>query len=178
MAHKESANLMGKAKGAARKAASYLTGQPGILATLKQEHAEVAGLMDKISATKGKPNISTERLSLFEQLRRELLAHAHGEEKQFYPRLLQFTETESLVKESFADHKQLEELIDELTRLEETDPAWMDTFGALRDNVLSHVEEEETVLFPKVEGVLDADDLRVVEQAYLRQKKTEIAAFS
>lgn len=178
MAHKEDTNLTGKVMGAAKKAASYVTGEPGILAALKKEHGEVSALMKKILGTEGKIDVREDRSTLFAQLQRELLLHSHGEQKELYPKLLQHTETESLAKQSFAEHRDVEDLLDQLARMDVTEPAWMDTFHVLHDNVISHVEQEENELFPKVANLMDDDQLRDIERGYFEQKETELRAFS
>ncbi|MCG5052730.1 MAG: hemerythrin domain-containing protein [Myxococcales bacterium] len=178
MASDDKANVSGKVMGAAKKAASWLSGETGILATLKQEHGEVSALMGKVVATEGKDNASRERQQVFQQVRRELLAHARGEEREFYPRLLQFPETEPLARQSMNEHQDIEALLEQLARMDDTDAGWMNTFRALRDNVQHHVKEEENDLFPRVADVLDKDRLREMNDGYEQVHRAELSALS
>lgn len=86
---KGASKLAGGAKGAAK----AMTGYPGIFHHLAGEHAEVATAMERVSHSSKE---SDAREEVFAVIRKSLLAHAKGEEKEFYPRLRQFPELECL----------------------------------------------------------------------------------
>lgn len=119
---------------------------------LKMDHQEAASLMDQIEAAdSGGQKSKTE---LFNQLKSALTLHTRMEEQIFYPALENHQETRELVKEAFSEHKEVKNLLSEISGLSPTSNDFMNKIAELRDNVDHHVEEEETEMFPKVKQVL------------------------
>ncbi len=68
----------------------------------------------------------------------------------FYPAVREALSDEDLVDEGLEEHHAAELLMWELERLPADAPRYDAKVTVLKENVLHHVEEEETELFPKV----------------------------
>jgi hemerythrin superfamily protein len=159
-----------KTAGAVKSAAKALAGYPGIFRHLAGEHAEVAALMKRVAATS---EDSDARQELFPEMRKNLLAHAHGEEQTFYPALRKFPEIEPLVMECLREHKHIEEYLEQLHAGDKTSPAWLDRFEQMMTAVESHVEREENELFPKARDLLDRQAAKDLEDRYEKVEEQE-----
>jgi hemerythrin superfamily protein len=158
-----------KAAGAAKGAAKALAGYPGIFHHLAGEHAEVATLMKRVANT----SEASEREELFGEIRKNLLAHAHGEEQEFYPELRKFPEIEPLVTECLREHKKIEEYLDQLNGADKSSDAWQSRFDEMMTAVETHVEREEDELFPKAKDLLDGQVARDMEERYEKVEEQE-----
>jgi len=94
-----------KVAGAAKGAAKALAGYSSIFHHLANEHAQVSTMMKRIANSSGG---SSAREEVFAELCAALLAHAHGEEKEFYPVLRRFAELEQLVSKCMEERKEVE----------------------------------------------------------------------
>jgi hemerythrin superfamily protein len=134
---------------------------------LKQDHREAIGLFDRLEGTGGSKD------ELFNQLKDALKLHTKLEEKIFYPALENFDETRDLVKESYREHRKVDQLLAEIN------PAagdFADELGELRRNVEHHVEEEEGEMFPKAERLLGGARLQEMGRQMEQMKKGQSAA--
>jgi hemerythrin superfamily protein len=161
-----------KAKAAAKLkgAKAAAEGERGIFRKLQEEHVEVATLMKQIASDS---DLGIRR-KLFVKVKRELLAHARAEEKEFYSMLEHRAETRSLTAQSIDDHCEIEDLLEELDLLPYDDETWDDVFGELMERVEKHVDEEENQLFPAAQKIISADDAKQIEQRFTRQKSSEL----
>ncbi|MFW6094224.1 MAG: hemerythrin domain-containing protein [Pseudomonadota bacterium] len=152
-----------KTAGAVKGAAKALAGYPGIFHHLAGEHAEVSALMQRVAASSPDSNVRDE---LFPEIRRNLLAHAHGEEEEFYPRLREHTEIEPLVRQCLQEHEQVEHFLEQLDAEEKSTDTWQGRFREMMQAVESHVEREENELFPKAKELMSGQDAREMEERY------------
>lgn len=164
---KKTAKVAGKMMGTAKKAGQVMRGRTGIFQKLAEEHGEVDALMKRCAAS----NDPAVREELFMEIKKQLLAHAKGEEREFYSVLRKHTETRELVEHSLEEHQEVEQTIEQLSQMDFGSEEWAEMFEELMDDVKEHVEEEEQDLFPKAEHVLDGDRAKEVEERYLSEKK-------
>lgn len=164
---KKTAKAAGKVMGTAKKAGQMLHGRAGIFQKLSEEHGEVDALMKRCAASQD-PAVREE---LFVEIKKQLLSHAKGEEREFYSVLKKHTETRELAEHAIDEHHEVEQTLEQLGRMDFGSDEWAETFEELMDDVKEHVEEEEKDLFPKAEHVLDADRAKEIEKRYLTEKK-------
>jgi len=119
---------------------------------LKQDHKKV----EKIFTDMEKKDA---RAKLFPDLDRELTVHAEIEEKIFYPATKEAEPTRDLVLESIEEHKQIKMVLADLEKTEKTTDVWAAALKVLQEDVMHHVGEEESELFPKVKKVLSKQQL-------------------
>jgi hemerythrin superfamily protein len=113
---------------------------------LKTDHASVRTLFGSFERT-GKTDLE-KRNDLLAQIRREIQIHLKAEEEIFYPALKALNgEGRQLVSQALNDHKDINDLLTQISRLKLTAKNFDDRFEALIESVDHHVEEEEGEIF-------------------------------
>lgn len=120
---------------------------------LEKQHKEVETLFKKIEKAEG-----DEKRALFEELADSLAVHATIEEKQFYPSAMS-ARTEDVLHEAVEEHLSAKRIIADLLECEPSDPQFDAKISVLKEQILHHVEEERSELFPKVRKLLSRDEL-------------------
>ncbi len=162
----------GKAAGKVKKASKAIQGYGAIFQRLAEEHGEVSTLMKRVQASDDKET----RIELFHEIKKELLSHAHAEEREFYEPLEKHPKTRSIAVHSKKEHEEIEELLGKLEGMIDnpTGAAWDTTFDKLQETVTHHVKEEENELFPKAHDVLSDQEAKEVEERYAKAKQREL----
>jgi hemerythrin superfamily protein len=127
---------------------------------LKKQHREVEALFKELEKAKS----AGPRRKTFEKIADALAIHATIEEKHFYPAAKK-KQTEDMLLESVEEHLQVKRVIADLLELDANDPTFMAKATVLKEDIQHHVEEEEDELFPKVQKLLDDDELEAVAAA-------------
>jgi hemerythrin superfamily protein len=152
-----------------------LSGDTGIFATLQQEHGKVSALMSELARTRADDDDRDgARRNLYAQIRSELVSHTAAEETTFYARLKAHPETSSLIDESIDEHQKVEDLLEELDRLQTDSLIFDSRFKDLMAAVEHHVEEEETELFPAARNVLTSEEVADLDEAFKAQKQAQL----
>ena len=126
-----------------------------VIALLKKDHEKIAALLDKLEDTTERAEKT--RDELFRQLKDELDAHSHIEERFFYPVLKQADETRDITLEGVEEHRIIKRLLGELEASAKDSEQWTAKMAVLKESVEHHVEEEEGDMFKKAAKVLDAE---------------------
>src|ERR1043165_5220186 len=132
---------------------------------LKADHRKVAELFDQLESATGK-----QKLSVFEQIKKELELHTHIEETGFYPALEEPKETHDLTLEAYEEHDVVKKLLKELSRARSANDEWEAQAKVLRENVEHHVEEEEGELFKKASKALGTDEIETLGEEMEAEK--------
>ena len=103
------------------------------------------------------------RSELFEKLKNALEAHAIAEERHFYVPLIKDDLTQEHARHSVAEHKELDDYVDELDKMDMSSPGWLPLAKKLHDRLVHHLDEEEKQVFPLAGKVLS--DLQKTELA-------------
>src|ERR1051326_8516815 len=85
---------------------------------LKKDHKMVSGMIMTLQAM---PRIAAApRKALFEQIRNNVIVHAQAEEEVLYPamRTLMATDGPSMVDESYREHQQIKDLLNDLATMD------------------------------------------------------------
>jgi hemerythrin superfamily protein len=113
---------------------------------LKKDHDSVRTLFSRFERT-SKTDLER-RNDLLDQIRREIQIHSRAEEEIFYPALKALNgEGRQLVSQALDDHKDISDLLTQISRLKLTAKNFDDRFEALFEIVDQHVEEEEGEIF-------------------------------
>src|SRR5262249_21724898 len=113
---------------------------------LKKDHASIKSLFGRFDRA-SKTDLD-KRSDLFEQIRRELQIHSRAEEEIFYPALKALNgEGHGLVSQAIKDHKEVDQLLMQISRLNRTNKTFDEKFEALAESVDHHVDEEEGEIF-------------------------------
>ena len=125
-----------------------------IFEAIRDDHDTQRTLIDLVVETEG---ASEGREELWAKLKVELEAHAAAEERYFYVPLMEHDETQDAARHSVAEHKELDDFVEQLEGYDMSGSQWVQTARELRERLLHHLEEEETEVFP-VAGRVLADD--------------------
>lgn len=82
-----------------------------------------------------------------------LEVHAQLEEEIFYPAIREVTDNET-IRKSVPEHEEMKRLIGLLRSMEPDDSRYDETYMELMRDVIHHVADEETVLLPEAERLL------------------------
>ena len=138
------------------------TDQETIFEALRDDHETQRTLIGILVATHGD---SDGRDEIFDKVRRELRAHAAAEERYFYVPLMESDTTQDQARHSVAEHKELDDFLEQLEQYDRTAPQWLLTARELAERLTHHLDEEETEVFPVAGRVLSADDkVKLAEQ--------------
>jgi hemerythrin superfamily protein len=142
-----------------------------VLKILKKDHSTVRSLFNKYDRT-GKSSFE-KRFELFELIRRELQVHSRAEEEIFYPAIKAKNGTESrrLVTQALKEHKDVDELLTQISRLKPSDKNFDEKMETLFENVDHHVEEEEREIFQFVEENCSEEELNDIGMQIEERKK-------
>ncbi len=129
-----------------------------ILKLLKKDHSTVQSLFGKFDRT-GK-SVHDKKNDLFAKIRRELQRHSRAEEEIFYPALKALNgQGRTLVSEAVKQHKDVDELLTQLSRLKPTDKNFDEKMETLIENVDHHIEGEEGEIFQFAQENCSAEQL-------------------
>ena len=132
-----------------------------IFEALRISHDTQRALSDQLVATQGD---SPERASLYQELKRELAAHAAAEERFFYVPLIAHDMTQQPSRHGIAEHHQMDKLVKTLNSTERSSPAWLATAKELRHKIYHHLDDEEHSVFQLAGKVLsEADKLSLAK---------------
>ena len=111
---------------------------------LRESHEIQRALLRKL--LRSKPG-SQERISLFKQVRIELEAHEAAEERFLYAPMLMDDMGLSSTRHALHEHHQIDELVEDVQKLDPAGDAWIDKARELSHEVHHHLREEEKKFF-------------------------------
>jgi len=139
-----------------------------IFEALRESHEKQRDLSEKLIKTSGD---SKERRALFELLKNELFAHAVGEDRYFYIPLMMTDSGLNITRHALAEHHKMDELLEQLTAMELSNPSWLAVAKKLFDTVHHHLQEEEHGFFQQAGKILSAEQKESLAQQYLAEYK-------
>ncbi len=119
----------------------------GATEMLREQHRSIKDLFRRFENAEE----VSELRSIGNEILRELEEHTALEEKLFYPEARRVVEEPSLVAEALEAHHVVKGLSQELKWLPIGEERYRAKFKHLIKDVLEHIDEEETKLFPQVE---------------------------
>jgi hemerythrin superfamily protein len=146
---------------------------------LTKDHRMVSGLIRAFEMT-SRYNAMVRR-RLFEQIRNNVMVHAQAEEEVLYPamRNLMFMSGTSRVDESYREHQQLKDLLNDMQSMDPASDAFNSKFQDFKNKFEHHVDEEENQMFPIVRDRMSIDRQEQMGQRIHDRKmslKTRMAA--
>lgn len=121
---------------------------------LKTQHDEVKSMFKLFERTESEQ----ERLNIFNAIADALAVHATIEEKIFYP-AVKAKQTEDLLRESLEEHLSAKRIIADAMQTPPSDPQFKAKVTTLQEQILHHVKEEESDMFPEVRRLFGAEEL-------------------
>lgn len=138
---------------------------------LKQDHDAHRQLFEKMADAKD----DNDRLEkLFEQFRVEVTAHAAAEEETLYATMLARPDLREDAQHSVAEHKEIDDYLEELQEQPFNSSEWQETFAKLKKRYLHHIEEEEEEMFPDAAAELTDEEELKLAATFARRKPAEL----
>ena len=139
---------------------------------LRESHEIQRALLRKLLRTK--PG-TQERISQFKQVRIELQAHEAAEERFLYAPMLMDDIGLFSTRHALHEHHQIDELVEDVQKLDPAGDAWIDKARELSHEVHHHLREEEKKFF-QVSGKILGEAQKVqlakrYRKDYLRMHK-------
>jgi hemerythrin-like domain-containing protein len=138
-----------------------------ILELLKADHAKVKALLEETLGTED----ATVRNRLMKQIKTDLTAHSHAEEKVLYRRMEKSEDGKDEALEGDVEHELVLLLCEQLarSRSKASDP-WTARCTVLKELVEHHVEEEEGEFFKTARKMFDRATLERMGTEFIREK--------
>jgi hemerythrin-like domain-containing protein len=95
-----------------------------------------------------------ERQKVFDELKRELVAHETAEERCFYVPLFEHDATVDASRHAISEHHQMDEMVEDLEDMDAGTQEWRDCAQKLCDKIEHHLTEEERKFFQEAGKVL------------------------
>ena len=143
---------------------------PGAITMLRMDHTHALMTFHRYHADTS----PSRKRAIVDILSLALDIHAKLEEEIFYPAMRSVDP--DLVQESYEEHGEMKRLIEELSRMEPADREYDLTVMALMREVLRHVADEETKLFPDAERVLGEERLAELGAEITRRRMQLVAS--
>lgn len=125
---------------------------------LETQHRDIDTLFERLQQAKG-----ADRQPLFNDVADLLAIHASIEELHFYPAVNE-ADTKQILKRSLEEHLGVKRKLAACMVESIATDAFLSKLRALAAEVQHHVQEERTELFPKVQQMMNADQLEALGQ--------------
>jgi hemerythrin superfamily protein len=142
-----------------------------IFQDLKADHDRHREMLTKL----GDATDATQRGDLFEELRKELQAHAAAEEESLYATMLGNPDLRDEARHSVSEHKEVDDYLGELVKLDPASSEWTETFEKMRHRYLHHIDEEEEDMFPEASEKLSGETEERLALIFEDRKPKELA---
>lgn len=139
-----------------------------IFEALRESHDIQRELAEQLVQTSGD---TPERRDLFDQLKNELFAHAVAEDRYFYIPLMMTDSGLNITRHALAEHHEMDELLEQLTETEFSNPGWLAIAKKLSETVHHHLEEEEHGFFQQAGKILDDKQKESLAKKYQAEYK-------
>lgn len=139
-----------------------------IYEALKSDHRRFESLIDQLLQESKAGNDQWK--ATLDELRRDLIPHAHAEEAVFYNALRELDQSKSLVAHSYLEHAKAETLIRALGAAKAIDASWTSMVEKLREDLRHHIQEEENKVFASARQVLSDEEADKIGDAFTRLK--------
>lgn len=139
-----------------------------IFEALRESHDVQRELAEKLVQTSGD---TPERRTLFEQLKNELFAHAVAEDRYFYIPLMMTDSGLNITRHALAEHHEMDELLEQLTETEFSNPGWLAIAKKMSETVHHHLEEEEHGFFQQAGKILEDKQKESLAKKYQTEYK-------
>jgi hemerythrin-like domain-containing protein len=139
---------------------------PNAIEMLREDHRKVKQLFEQFE--QGDEDAKEE---ICKQTIQELEIHAAVEEEIFYPSAREEVDDEETIDEALEEHHVVKLVLAELKKMSSDDERFDAKYKVLAESVKHHIEEEESELFPSVEGSMDVEE--VGQQMEARKQKLQ-----
>lgn len=140
-----------------------------IFEKLREDHDHQRHIMNSLIETSGDTKT---RETLYQELKKNMTAHADAEERYFYVPLIDIDLTQEKARHSIAEHHVMDELIEQLDATEMDSSAWLAICKKLKHQLFHHLAEEEKEIFPVAGKVLSETQKSGLAEEYQSHMKS------
>lgn len=137
---------------------------------IKIDHALHRNLLKKLAGTKGD---SRQRQKWWDQFYYDVKAHAAAEEETFYSKLLEAPKGQDDARHSVAEHKEMDDILEDLNQMEFSSPGWLTRFKTLKEHYEHHMDEEEKEIFFTARKIFSQSDVSRFAERFEVRKRME-----
>ncbi|MCF3134155.1 hemerythrin domain-containing protein [Streptomyces olivochromogenes] len=128
-----------------------------VIEELMTDHREVEEMFGRIESM---PDGAQQLRDLVDEVTIELVRHSVAEEQHLYPAVREYIEGgDQLADKELADHGRVEKILKQLEKTDADAPQMNQLLQLLMEEVSTHVQDEETNLFPKLRQTCTAETL-------------------
>ncbi len=138
---------------------------------IKDDHDAHRKLLNKIAETTGD---SKDRQDAWTEFFNDVKSHAAAEEETFYSKLMQETWGQDAARHSVSEHKELDDLMEELQTTDMSSPGWLAKFKTLKHDYEHHMEEEEEDVFKRAKEVIGKEHNDAFGKRFQERKNEEM----
>jgi hemerythrin superfamily protein len=131
-----------------------------VFEAILHDHEKIRDLVKKIRKT-SKDN-SPARDDAYEELRIYLLAHHEAEEASLYSEIVRHDRSQETGMHAIAEHGEHKKVIEQMENLKPGSENWEHRLAELIHDVLHHIDEEETDVFPVSRKVLTSQQAQAL----------------
>ncbi len=143
-----------------------------VLDLLKEDHDKLKRLFSDLDQTTDRSKIKQLYLSIKDLIE----THSHLEETIFYPAFEKFGELRDQITVSIDEHKEMKELLREISGVSKTDESILPRLQDLMETVEHHLSEEENLVFPKVRKLMRRSEREQMGRILAASRKEKRAA--
>lgn len=137
---------------------------------IKADHENHRRLLDQLATTEGD---SAERRKLWHEFYYDVKSHAAAEEETFYSKLMENPKGQDDARHSVAEHKELDDIMEELNDMPLDSSGWLTRFKTLKHDYEHHMEEEEKDIFEQARKVFSKEDVEKFADRFSERKAAE-----
>ncbi|MCB1328095.1 MAG: hemerythrin domain-containing protein [Maritimibacter sp.] len=139
-----------------------------IFDAIKADHDTHRKLLNSIKESKIQA-----RGALWKRFYEDVKSHAAAEEETFYSKLISTTWGQDAARHSVHEHKELDDLLEELNVIDMSSDLWMKTFDKLKHDYEHHMDEEENDVFSRARETISSDEIDGAGAQFETRKKKE-----
>ncbi|MBA96044.1 MAG: hemerythrin domain-containing protein [Sulfitobacter sp.] len=138
---------------------------------IKADHETHRTLLNAIAETSGD---STDRQRSWQEFYTDVKSHAAAEEETFYSKLMHETWGQDAARHSVSEHKELDDLMEELNEADMSSSGWLVKFKKLKHDYEHHMDEEEADVFKRAKEVIGAEHNDTFGKNFQKRKQEEL----
>jgi hemerythrin superfamily protein len=139
-----------------------------IYETLSKDHRRYEALLDRMEQAHRSGNDDWK--AALDELRDDLIPHAHAEEAVFYNALRETDQAKGVVADSYAEHAKAEAEVRALEAMKAVDKSWETGLKKLREDLTHHIQQEEGRVYQAARQVFSEEEARQLGEAFDRLK--------
>jgi hemerythrin superfamily protein len=141
-----------------------------IYGAIEADHETHRRLLNEIDDTAGDIE---HRKKLWAKFYNDVKSHAAAEEETFYAKLMADPSGQDDARHSVAEHKELDDIMEELNEMDLSSSGWLNRFKTLKHDYEHHMDEEEDEIFAKARKVFDGEQEQEFAKRFLKRKVAE-----